>query len=857
MELHLTPHFRKFPPPPILEEQTVRAMGKPPSFVCSTCSKAFTRKDYLSRHEVNHTDIKPFKCEHCKLGFTRSDLLGKHFKLKLHQRALEHLATATSQPAKRPADQGPTGHSPEKKKKPPSTDFLGREQPPPQPGIIYPPESHVQVSEPVPELLGGFIDNILWFFNDSLPVGELDILDTVPGDPGLDPAAYFDIRPLAYDHVRVDGSVRIQPRTRQTVLETFQTVQQLSKISLARFEDFLNLYWFNFGQTFPIIHEPTFDPNACDVYLLVSMLVIGMAHLHDAFEYDLLVALNKEFRRLIRKEVDEEISLPLSRLQAMVLHNFSSKNFGDMRLNQLAQIDHGPNILYLRFSGLLDNLTEPLLSRTKNMSLDELDQQWRTWIHYESCKRLVLFEFICDTQHVTFSKLELLPAFDIKLELPCTDQVWSATSALSFFEDYADQPRGWFPRPRLNVSVGRGYNAEIGSQTSQNDSGRPVISESVKKHPPATMLSRWPSFLWSLKSLMLEYRDGQREYSMNCYLLFLRYILLHGLMRVCWDMRSQGLLDLGIVSKKKLHEFFKKLERGFIHWKAFFDCHVRLYEDQTRKRAAGTTTGDPKPTLSRLGSSTALAASHIFMNNYGRTNASWANLSFYYTGLFTLYADVPSITKFASEYNWPIKTGGAYRDPQQAEHERTKAIVEQWARLANGAFALVESCRFLALVYDHEETINTFSHVPGTAYLAALMIWCYEINRDSPSVGGLRGKKELDETQSIHPGLDLCVERYFGSFGTVKYETAREDSSKYFEAVLNSETIEAHENDQEKRKKKPAFRFDGKAYEDYSQRQLRTVGVVCYVLHLLRGCKWKYSVDLVQRLEGVVQSYEK
>ena len=64
---------------------------KPQLFICPSCSKSFTRKDYLYRHEKNHSQVKPFKCDQCNLSFTRSDLLTKHYKSKSHQRVKNEL----------------------------------------------------------------------------------------------------------------------------------------------------------------------------------------------------------------------------------------------------------------------------------------------------------------------------------------------------------------------------------------------------------------------------------------------------------------------------------------------------------------------------------------------------------------------------------------------------------------------------------------------------------------------------------------------------------------------------------------------------------------------------------------------
>lgn len=1075
-------------------------------FFCPTCKKGFTRKDYLTRHELNHNDVKPFKCDQCNLSFTRSDLLSKHFKSKSHQRVRDHITCTSlkfdnsqnnfrldksvlgndkslsklhrfSEPDiprstnsifestfSKNVVEGPktdqrqlvekeehnNEHRRKKFKRLGISSFLNHHEdkipaPPPQPSIILPQiyiptansnyknsfernsfdnknsQQNVQNYEGIqfppngfdlnttalndlrnesfvtgtniqdtfnqqdnnfksieapknfqqqnqlldervnggkktrstscantnvdnddkadnfsnggtplvqtPDIAGGFIDNLFWLFSDVSPLTtDYQLQEPVPpaiaatttcqSDSTTESTLnYIDIPPSMYhslcneiatSNTTQNTKLQINDLTRQKIVDLFPTITKLLTITVKRFNEYLDLYWFNFAQTFPIIHKATFDPNAMDVYLLIAMLIIGMAHSLDKAEYDCSIAWNKKYRTVIHNVIDDNIELPLPLIQAVLLHNFSAKNFGDMRLNQLAQVDHGLNIMYLKFSGLLNTLTEPIVYKPRNANLKELTGQWYNWLHYETCKRAVFFEFICDTQHVTFSKLELLSAFDIKLELPCTDEVWNAADPLKFFEEYQKQPRGLFLRPKLTIPLGRGYNAKDSKGTSsleplprdENHNLRYDESSNIKfskilkpaalEHDNSIsttlqsikMISKWPSFLWSLKSMMTAFKENQREYSLDCFSLFSRYIILHGLMRICWDMRGQGLLDLGVVSKKKLNEFFKKLERAFLNWKGYFDLHMKLYDEQVKNcESSGKTS--PSNTNSRKG----LNSSNIFLlNNYGPSNASWANISFYYTGLFCLYADIPSITMFATEYkNFHSSANTQYKDIKEMEYERNKLIIEQWSRSLNGKLSLTEACKFLGLVYRNEEIINTFSHVPGTAYIAALMIWCFEIKRDCPNVMTILEASRGD-AESYRINYD--VEKYFDKYGNIKHEVAREDAVQYFGLILdlnngeeqdyNYEQVESEGNDDKDeeeskieedllavsqhrtKKRKKTIVVDNKwEYEEFRERQLRTIGVVCYVLHLLRNCKWSYSVDLVEKLEHVVKTYER
>lgn len=892
-------------------------------FECQTCGKHYSRKDFLTRHELNHKNIRPFKCESCNLGFTRRDMLRKHFKSNSHKRVDEHdsISNEEEQPSNQekirqiekragsPDRNSTTSNHSNNLKKLRIAHFLNDYDekiytPPLQPSIIRPSSSsgtlsggavdvnfgnlistdndpsrvksnqtgHLRAGKysaknngvqdsnwdgtpkgflSLLDMSGGFIDDLLWLFTDNFPdemLSENNLpIHSESAVIDVDATKNFDISPVAYNvsdiHSHMFGHKRfkINENTRQRILNLFSDVEAFKDVSLSRLDEYMDLYWFNYAQTFPIIHQVTFDPNLANVYLLISILLIGMAHTADRLEYELSIVLNKKFRRILKDVVDENTRLPLPLMQAIILHNFAARNFGDTKLCDMSQIDHGSNLLYLKFSGLLDDLNEPIIHRTKDSTKEELYEQWQNWIYFETCKRTVFLEFICDTQHITFGKLEL-SAFDIKMELPSSDEVWNASTPEEFFASYQKQPNSLVKRPKLNI------------HTSKDDYGTPRLNRSISTRPGKTddekltqvvmeryirppsgngfqknnnnYLGKWPSFSWGLKSLMMEYRENQKEFSLNCYSLFTRYILLHSLVRVCWNMRGHGLLDLGIVSENKLNEFFKKLEMGFANWKGYFDLHIKLYDDQLK-------TVDPKiNAANRINDNcdeeidkNSEIRSQVFLNNYGPTNACWANLSFFYTGLFTLYADISSLSKFAMEYKMFENNNSRSNNLKQLEHERNSILVRQWSCSPNGEIAVIEACKYLTLVNKHEETINTYSHVPPSVYIATIIIWCFETSG-----------RDLDSS------IDLSAKKYFDKDGEVIHEIAQEQALNYLELISKeSNSEDSNSTDQE-----------GKNEE----RQMYTVGVVCYALYLLRHCKWPHDINIVRKLEHIVKSYE-
>jgi uncharacterized protein YlaI len=59
------------------EEEDVLGEDKPP-FICKICSKSFSKRDNLKKHEIIHRGEKPYLCEECGKSFARKQDLNVH-----------------------------------------------------------------------------------------------------------------------------------------------------------------------------------------------------------------------------------------------------------------------------------------------------------------------------------------------------------------------------------------------------------------------------------------------------------------------------------------------------------------------------------------------------------------------------------------------------------------------------------------------------------------------------------------------------------------------------------------------------------------------------------------------------------
>ena len=50
-------------------------------FECTLCNKMFKRKEYLSRHTLVHSGLRPYNCTYCDKSFNDPSSLGRHHKM--------------------------------------------------------------------------------------------------------------------------------------------------------------------------------------------------------------------------------------------------------------------------------------------------------------------------------------------------------------------------------------------------------------------------------------------------------------------------------------------------------------------------------------------------------------------------------------------------------------------------------------------------------------------------------------------------------------------------------------------------------------------------------------------------------
>ncbi|EHK20030.1 uncharacterized protein TRIVIDRAFT_203114 [Trichoderma virens Gv29-8] len=235
---------------------------------------------------------------------------------------------------------------------------------------------------------------------------------------------------------------RYEPLMPNLVLESGGDMPALN---LDMMRDCLKEFWDNVSPRLPIIHQHTFSPNRCPVFLLLVMLSLGAASLRgrdmsgQLSEYgafaDVVISC---VRWEILTSDDSAPPASLWVLQALLLLEFYEKLYSSRKLHERAHIYHPAFLTLLRRGSPLIGRTgsesppEPDSlgpdRQTPNMALDSRTW-WARWAETESMHRVVFAAFMLDVIHAAmFGHAADMAPHEIRLPLPCDDNLWAANS---------------------------------------------------------------------------------------------------------------------------------------------------------------------------------------------------------------------------------------------------------------------------------------------------------------------------------------------------------------------------------------------------------------------------------------------
>ena len=222
-------------------------------------------------------------------------------------------------------------------------------------------------------------------------------------------------------------------------------------LSLQSMQTYIGSYWYHFHPQMPILHRPTFSADKTENLLLVAVIAIGASCLDKIHGPDVTEAgselsnfLAWHLRGEIFKHVDFIPPAKLWVFQTLLLLEIYEKMYSTRVLHERAHIHHGTTLTLMRRGSSLigrSALDSPPSSKedasagvtpngARNSAAHTPEQWWNHWIINEATRRVAFAAFIIDSIHATmFGHSATMVAHEMKLQLPCDETLWSATSS--------------------------------------------------------------------------------------------------------------------------------------------------------------------------------------------------------------------------------------------------------------------------------------------------------------------------------------------------------------------------------------------------------------------------------------------
>lgn len=261
-------------------------------------------------------------------------------------------------------------------------------------------------------------------------------------------------------------------------------------LTLGALQGYCDLFFTRFNVTYPLVHQPTFNPDTIDPIFLAAVLFMGATY-STREAHQLAVGIHDKLRSQLLCHEEFSPQPEFWVLQTMLLIDCFGKMRAGPKQRERAQLFHCVLIKLIRRSNCCSIQDTPHLARS-----EDLDQAWRQAMDAEQRKRLEMLCFMWDTQHaVLFSQSLCMSAFEIRSCLPCSAAAWEASSAREWAHFAARETN----RPFLTVLKGYITPGSVSRPRDLNVFARTVIlhglmsvSADLKRRDQTTLRSETP-----------------------------------------------------------------------------------------------------------------------------------------------------------------------------------------------------------------------------------------------------------------------------------------------------------------------------------------------------------------------------
>ncbi|KAI1143175.1 fungal-specific transcription factor domain-containing protein [Hypoxylon sp. FL0543] len=239
-------------------------------------------------------------------------------------------------------------------------------------------------------------------------------------------------------------------RQRESILDGDRSDEN-HMLSRKMMQQYIGSYWVHFSDQIPILHKPTFSPDKTPNLLLIAVMAIGAACL-DRTHGPKVMGAGSQLSNFLAWHLRWEIFMDVNcrppakiwAFQTLLLLELYEKMYSTRELHERAHIHHATTITLMRRGrsligkSALDSPPNPRdeksgTNSSRHSSTSGLahtpDEWWNHWITNETTRRAAFAAFLIDSIHATmFGHSTVMVAHEMRLPLPCDDQLWKATS---------------------------------------------------------------------------------------------------------------------------------------------------------------------------------------------------------------------------------------------------------------------------------------------------------------------------------------------------------------------------------------------------------------------------------------------
>ncbi|KAG4427896.1 hypothetical protein IFR05_016621 [Cadophora sp. M221] len=416
-----------------------------------SCNKSYLRAEHLNRHRLTHQECA-FACYICKKPFTRNDLLQAH--LRRHDEPTS--ATLDTQLETTPPLAEPRGES--RKRTKPGWDSGARPFAPPGEidfgsAPIQQPRSVSGIAIPRLDVRSepeGFpLERVIF---GAAVGGPYWVQDEIRRDP--------ELQGLEQDIDGLDAKLTISDDCYQSLLVELPELTTLpsgDKTSLQ------NLYLGGFEyleSVMPVFHRLTFDLSFELKLVILAVSSLGGVLSTDADAHNLCLIIYKHIRGGVHTSTrDGNYAWLISHVPAVLVIEHIGYYGLTCQDHGLANVTHGMMIAAYKQSNFLSQ--KPCNPDNGTRTLDEL---WKYWIATESSIRRAYTVFTADIKSsMHFMRPPLLSSSMLDLPLPCSSNIWQATTAIEWenemvrFKDSSNNSTPLKLRSLLEIFLGHNH----------------------------------------------------------------------------------------------------------------------------------------------------------------------------------------------------------------------------------------------------------------------------------------------------------------------------------------------------------------------------------------------------------------